>query len=385
MLQLPNNIEEFAQLLKRGSHPCTAQFDEKYPLKDVNTSRNLKRIVSALAHWSPVLARCDFIANFVFPFLKVYENNALLCFEAVATIMLNHGQLWFEFAPLAPINYLGIMENILANFEPALMQFYKANLVTANEFGWPLVHSAFTEVLDDLQWLQLWDNVISQPPEFLLFCVVAYNVLLKSSIMRLESKAAIANFFEEQTTLNVLKVITKAEELMKFCPSDLHPRNFMTSMTPLHSDQYQKLSNFPQIMMKKTSTTSNCVKNEVRLLNQKMFELEKIEQSLAETANDEAKREEHRRRLEEVDRTYEEAILREEDRVAYQVKHLALYQKQLRVREQRLHELARQSANERNVEKREGELHTLLHNFQRDVRVLYFTSDYICTFTAFVI
>lgn len=294
-----------------------------------------------------------------------------MCFETVATILLNHGRLWFEFAPLAPINYLGIMENILANFEPVLMQFYKANLVTATVYGWSLVQSAFTEALDDLQWLQLWDNVISQPPEFLLFCVVAYNVLLKSSIMRLESTAAIENFFEEQTTLNVLRIITKAEELMKFCPNDLLPQKFMTSMKPLHSNQYQKLTNFPKILVQKSSTNSDCVQKEVRLLNRKMFELEKLERSLAESAEDEAKREEQRRRLKEVERTYEEAILREEDRVAYQKKHLLLYQKQLREREQRLHELASKSAHERNVEKREGELHTLLHDFQRDVRIPY--------------
>lgn len=371
MLQLPNNIEEFVELLKRGPHPCTAQFDEKYPLKDLATGRSLKRVVSALAHWSPVLGNCDFIANFVFPFLKVFENNDLMCFEAVATIMLNHGQLWFEFAPLPPINYLGIMENILANFEPVLMQFYKANLVTANVYGWSLLRSAFTEVLDDVQWLQLWDNVISQPPEFLLFCVVAYNVLLKSSIMRLESNAAIENFFEELNIINILRIITKAEELMEFCPTDLRPQNFMSSMAPLHPTQYQKLTNYPKVMMKKSLTNSNSAQNEVRLLNRKMFELEKIERSLAETADDEAKRWEHCRRLKEVDRTYEEAILREEDRVAYQKKHLMLYQKQLREREQQLLELARKSALERNVEKRESELHSLLQDFQRDVRVLY--------------
>lgn len=371
MLQLPNNIEEFAQLLKRGTHPCTAQFDEKYPLMDVAISRKLKRIVSALAHWSPVLAHCDFIANFIFPFLKVFENNDLMCFESVATILLNHGQLWFEFAPLAPINYLGIMENILANFEPGLMQFYKANFVNANVYGWSLVQSAFTEVLDDLQWLQLWDNVVSQPPEFLLFCVVAYNVLLKSSIMRLESITAVENFFEEQTNLNVLRIITKAEELMKQCPTELLPRHFMTPMKPLHSDQYQKLTNYPKILVEKISTNSNCVQNEVRLLNRKMFELEKLERSLAESADDEAKREEHCRRLKEVERTFEEAILREEDRVAYQKKHLLLYQKQLRDREKHLLELAKKNAREKNVEKRESELHTLLHDFQRDVRSIY--------------
>lgn len=299
--------------------------------------------------------------------------------------MLNHGQLWFEFAPLAPINYLGMMENILANFEPVLMQFYKANLVTASVYGWLLVQSAFTEVLDDLQWLQLWDNVISQPPEFLLFCVVAYNVLLKSSIMRLESNADIENFFEEQNTLNVLRIITKAEELMKLCPTALLPRNFMTSMMPLHSTHYQKLTNYPKNMMKKSSTNSNCVQNEVRLLNRKMFELEKIERSLADTADDEVKRWEHCRRLKEVDRMYEEAILREQDRVAYQKKHLLLYQKQLREREQSLLELARKGASERNVEKREGELHTMLHDFQRDVCIYFMIFlPYIGTFTTFL-
>lgn len=364
---MPQNTSEFSQLLKRGTHPCTQKFNEQFPLRDVSAARNLKRIVSCLAHWSNIFGHCDFIPNFVFPFLKVFENDTLMCFETIATIILNQCQLWFEFAPLEPINYLGLVENILDHFEPVLMRFYKDNEITTTVYAWSLLPSAFTEVLDQRQWLQLWDHIISNPPYFLLFCVVAYNIQLKSVIMSLDTHDAVNQFFEDQNIVDVNKVISLAYKLSEECPAKLHPSNYITEFISLHSDHYQKFVNFPKILIGKKVKESNTLQQETRLLNQKMYELEKIEKNLANQVEDEIRETEHNRRLQEVQKIYEEAIFREEDRVAYQKKHLLMYQKQLRDKERRLMEMAKQSASEKSVKRREHELEELLHDFQRDV------------------
>jgi hypothetical protein len=62
------------------------------------------RHLSALAHWSPVMAEAEFLPAFVFPFIKVFENNPLHAFELVMTVLLNWSQQWFEFFPHPPVN-----------------------------------------------------------------------------------------------------------------------------------------------------------------------------------------------------------------------------------------------------------------------------------------
>ena len=45
------------------------------------------RCLSALAHWSPIFGETDFLPMLAFPFVKLFQNNQLVCFEIVATIL----------------------------------------------------------------------------------------------------------------------------------------------------------------------------------------------------------------------------------------------------------------------------------------------------------
>ncbi len=47
----------------------------------------LFRCLSALAHWSPIFGETDFLPMLAFPFVKLFQNNQLICFEIVATIL----------------------------------------------------------------------------------------------------------------------------------------------------------------------------------------------------------------------------------------------------------------------------------------------------------
>lgn len=69
----------------------------------------------------------------------------------------------------------------------------------------------------------------------------------------------------------------------------------------------------------------------------------------------------------EVEKLYEEALLKEEERIAYQRKLLILYQRQIREREQQILEETRNSAIRKNVSAKENELEKLLRNFERKV------------------
>lgn len=45
------------------------------------------RTLSALAHWSSIFAETPYIPLLAFPFVKLFQNNQLICFEVVATVV----------------------------------------------------------------------------------------------------------------------------------------------------------------------------------------------------------------------------------------------------------------------------------------------------------
>lgn len=353
--------------MKKGYHPCVKNYDELYPLQDTSAHRNLKRIVSALAYWSKVFAQCDYVPKFVFPFVKEFDQNLILCFEAIATIFLNHGQLWMEFAPLEPVNYLGMVENILLHYEPQLLKFYAQQNVTSKTFAWSLVQTAFTEVLDEEQWRQLWDHIISNAVEFLVFSVVAYNIVMKDVIMRLSSKVAVERFFEEQNMIEMKRLIRKTYDIMDKCPEHLRPSQYFKKFTPLSLGFYEKFTNFPRALISVKDKEVEKLMTENRVLNDKLYELEKRQLAWADRLECTLKAEEHTKRLMAVEKAYEDKIIREQDRVAMQRKHLLLYQKQLRDSEQNILEETRSSMLRRNLLEKENDVEMLAKRFDRNV------------------
>lgn len=47
----------------------------------------LLRVLSALAHWAAVFGEVDYLPLVAFPFVKLFQNNPLLCFEMLATVI----------------------------------------------------------------------------------------------------------------------------------------------------------------------------------------------------------------------------------------------------------------------------------------------------------
>lgn len=93
-----------------------------------------------------------------FPFVKLFQNNQLLAFEMVATLLsecsfspsptppsvMNDALLpanwcchWFEYFPNPPINQLGMVENLLAHHDKALLAHFVRHNVTS-QVGVPL-------------------------------------------------------------------------------------------------------------------------------------------------------------------------------------------------------------------------------------------------------
>lgn len=119
LLKLPSSTITFCQLRENGPHSCVKSYTRAFDIPDHRLRKNFQQILSALISWSQILRHSfhgedHFLPYFIFPFVKFMAGNLLQCFEIIATILLNQCNLWFEFSPLMPANYLGFIgENFL--------------------------------------------------------------------------------------------------------------------------------------------------------------------------------------------------------------------------------------------------------------------------------
>lgn len=298
MLKLPSNFEPFAQLAKRERHSCVASFEQRFSLVDQKAMGHLRKIISCLAHWTVVFGYVSYLPKFVFPFLKMCRGDLLLCFELVATLLSNQCQLWFEFAPSnIPYNYLCLVENVLMEGDRKLYRFYKSKNVTAKSYALPLMESAFSEVLDERQWLQLWDHVVSNEPFFMVFLIVAYNIELRATVMRYESVESIERVFVEQNYVNMKKLIAKAHSLMDKCPVGDHPKRYMKPFVPLARGAYQKFENYPKNVSDMKVNAIDGLREEQKALDSKLAEMESLEKTIKSRMEGALMDEEYERRM----------------------------------------------------------------------------------------
>uniref|UniRef100_A0A8D2AZL5 TBC1 domain family member 31 n=1 Tax=Sciurus vulgaris TaxID=55149 RepID=A0A8D2AZL5_SCIVU len=183
LLQLPENHTAFSSLIDKGTHVAFLNLQKKYPIKSRKLLRVLQRTLSALAHWSAIFSDTPYLPLLAFPFVKLFQNNQLICFEVVATLIINWCQHWFEYFPNPPINILSTIENILAFHDKELLQHFIDHDITSQLYAWPLLETVFSEVLTREEWLKLFDNVFSNHPSFLLMTVVAYNICSRAPLL----------------------------------------------------------------------------------------------------------------------------------------------------------------------------------------------------------
>ncbi|KAG7173118.1 TBC1 domain family member 31-like, partial [Homarus americanus] len=87
MLEVPRNYSVFSSLLDKGTHTAFEGLQEVLQLSDGSLLKTLQGTLSCLAHWAPFLANVEYLPEFVFPFVKVFHSNPLLCFEVTVTII----------------------------------------------------------------------------------------------------------------------------------------------------------------------------------------------------------------------------------------------------------------------------------------------------------
>uniref|UniRef100_A0A8C4UM84 TBC1 domain family member 31 n=1 Tax=Falco tinnunculus TaxID=100819 RepID=A0A8C4UM84_FALTI len=333
LLQLPENHLAFSSLIDKGTHSAFVNIQNEYPIKSRKLLRVLQRTLSALAHWSAIFAETPYIPLLAFPFVKLFQNNQLICFEVVATVVVNFCQHWFEYFPNPPVNVLSMMENVLAHHDKQLLQHLIKHNVTSQVYAWPLLETLFSEVLTREEWLKVFDNIFSNHPSYFLMVVVAYIVCSRAPLLHCNQMADFEYFFHHRNNLDINAVIKEAYHLMEATPLDIHPQRMLDDFIPLTKGQYPVFNKYPKFIVDyQTQERERIRQDEIEYLRERQLAHELEAKTQEQKAEDEAWYQKQAL-LREAEEQRRKMLLEEEEKLAEQRQRLAAVKKELKVKE----------------------------------------------------
>ncbi|XP_040835291.1 TBC1 domain family member 31 isoform X7 [Ochotona curzoniae] len=352
LLQLPENHTAFSSLLDKGTHVAFLNLPQKYPIKSRKLLRVLQRTLSALAHWSAIFSDTPYLPLLAFPFVKLFQNNQLICFEVIATLIINWCQHWFEYFPNPPINILSMIENVLAFHDKELLKHFTDHSVTSQLYAWPLLETLFSEVLTREEWLKLFDNVFSNHPSFLLMTVVAYNICSRAPLLNCNLKDDFETVEDMQAEVDQQRVDDEAwyhkQELLR--KAEEARRQILLHEEEKMLQQRQKLAAVKRELKMKEIHLQDAARRRFLKLQQDQREMElkrlddeierKVQmrdQEIASTAKDLEMRQ---LELESQRRLYEKNLTRSQEAVAKDLREDAdAYRRRVDLEENLLHKL----------------------------------------------
>ncbi|KFV54697.1 TBC1 domain family member 31, partial [Tyto alba] len=359
LLQLPENHLAFSSLIDKGTHSAFVNIQNEYPIKSRKLLRVLQRTLSALAHWSAIFAETPYIPLLAFPFVKLFQNNQLICFEVVATVVVNFCQHWFEYFPNPPVNILSMMENVLAHHDKELLQHLIKYSVTSQVYAWPLLETLFSEVLTREEWLKVFDNIFSNHPSYFLMIAVAYIICSRAPLLHCNQTADFEYFFHHRNNLDINVVIKEAYHLMEATPLDIHPQRMLDDFIPLTKGQYPVFNKYPKFIVDyQTQERERIRQDEIEYLRERQLAHELEAKAQERKAEDEAwyRKQELLREAEEQRR---KKLLEEEEKLAEQKQRLAAVKRELKVKELQFLDASRRRFLKYQQDQRQMELKRL--------------------------
>ncbi|XP_035172904.1 TBC1 domain family member 31 isoform X1 [Oxyura jamaicensis] len=359
LLQLPENHLAFSSLIDKGTHSAFVNIQNEYPIKSRKLLRVLQRTLSALAHWSAIFGETPYIPLLAFPFVKLFQNNQLICFEVVATVVVNFCQHWFEYFPNPPVNVLSMMENILAHHDNELLQHFTKYNVTSQVYAWPLLETLFSEVLTREEWLKVFDNIFSNHPSYFLMLVVAYIVCSRAPLLHCNQRQDFEYFFHHRNNLDINVVIKEAYHFMEATPPDIHPQRVLDDFIPLTKGQYPVFNKYPKFIVDyQTQEWERIRQDEIEYLRERQLMHELEAKAQEQKAEDEAwyRKQELLREAEEQRR---KMLLEEEKKLAEQRQKLAAVKRELKVKELQFLDASRRRFLKYQQDQRQMELKRL--------------------------
>ncbi|XP_054671505.1 TBC1 domain family member 31 isoform X1 [Grus americana] len=359
LLQLPENHLAFSSLIDKGTHSAFVNIQNEYPIKSRKLLRVLQRTLSALAHWSAIFAETPYIPLLAFPFVKLFQNNQLICFEVVATVVVNFCQHWFEYFPNPPVNVLSMMENVLAHHDKELLQHFIKHKVTSQVYAWPLLETLFSEILTREEWLKVFDNIFSNHPSYFLMFVVAYITCSRAPLLQCNQTRDFEYFFHHRNNLDINVVIKEAYHLMDATPLDIHPERMLDDFIPLTKGQYPVFNKYPKFIVDyQTQERERIRQDEIKYLRERQLAHELEAKAQERKAEDEAwyRKQELLREAEEQRR---KILLEEEEKLAEQRQRLGAVKRELKVKELQFLDASRRRFLKYQEDQRQMELKRL--------------------------
>ncbi|XP_040900016.1 TBC1 domain family member 31 [Toxotes jaculatrix] len=336
LLCLPENHAAYSSLTDKGLHSAYLTLHDKYPIKSHKLQRGLQRALSALAHWAAIFGEVEYLPLVAFPFVKLFQNNPMLCFEVVATVIVNWCQHWFEYFPNPPLNILSMAENVLAHHDKELLQHLVDCGVTSQLYVWPLLETLFSEVLTRDEWLRLFDNIFSNHPSFLIMACVAYITCCREPLLLCSQKQDFEYFFHHRNNLDVGAMIKEAYRLLSSTPADIHPRTILSDFTPLTKGQYPVFNHYPEFIVEYQSRE----REKIRLQEMEYLrERQEVSALRADFVRRQAEEEAYYAQQELLQKAEEQRrniLAQEEEKLTQQRTKLAAMKRELKVKELQL-------------------------------------------------
>ncbi|KAI9219680.1 hypothetical protein BC828DRAFT_406487 [Blastocladiella britannica] len=162
LLSLPDNRTAYTAFVAHGIHPSLAGFRDTFPIRDPALAETTHRVLSALAHWSPLFAgNVDYLPHLVFPLVKAMGKDPVAAQELVVVVLLNYAQKWWEYFPNPPLEALEFVDDLLARFDPQLHAHLHGTAgAPAHVYAWPMMQTLMSEALGKDDWGQVWDHII---------------------------------------------------------------------------------------------------------------------------------------------------------------------------------------------------------------------------------
>uniref|UniRef100_A0AAX7VPW3 TBC1 domain family member 31 n=1 Tax=Astatotilapia calliptera TaxID=8154 RepID=A0AAX7VPW3_ASTCA len=365
LLCLPENHAAYSSLTDKGLHSAFLTLHEKYPIKSHKLLRGLQRVLSALAHWAAIFGEVEYLPLVAFPFVKLFQNNPMLCFEVVATVIVNWCQHWFEYFPNPPLNILNMAENVLAHHDKELLQHLVDCGVTSQLFVWPLLETFFSEVLTRDEWLKLFDNIFSNHPSFLLMACVAYIICCREPLLLCSQKQDFEYFFHHRNNMDVGAMVKEAYQLMSSTPADIHPRAMLSDFTPLTKGQYPVFNHYPEFIVEYQSRE----KEKIRLQEMEYLrERQEVSAMRADFLRRQAEEEvfyAQQELLQKAEEQRRNILSQEEERLTQQRAKLAAMKRELKVKELELLDTTRRRFLKHQQDLRASQLQRLDQEISR--------------------
>ncbi|XP_007898739.1 TBC1 domain family member 31 [Callorhinchus milii] len=359
LLQLPENHTAFSSLTDKGTHSAFLRIHEQYPIKSRKLLRVLQRILSAMAHWSAIFHEVLYLPLLAFPFIKLFQNNQLIGFEVIATVIMNWCQDWFEYFPNPPINLLSMIENILGHLDKELLQHFVTYNVTTQTYAWPFLETFFSEVLTREEWLKLFDNVFSNHPCFLLMAVVAYLICSRGPLLHCNIKEDFEYFFHHRNNLDINAMIREAYHLMDCTPADIHPKYMINDFVPLTKGQYPIFNKYPVFIVNYQAEEREKIRQEeLEYLQEKQLAHELHSETVKRQADD-ATWYEQQKLLQEAEEQRRKILLEEEKKLTVQRMRLTAMKREMKVKELHLLDASRRRFLKHQQDHRKSELRRL--------------------------